>query len=75
MEERILTSLVQLKELDSSGEILLQVESLHAISQGGYYYPELQDHYASILQALGHSSPDSQKAHALLSQLEEKTTH
>lgn len=79
IEYSILNCLVKLKDLESTSELNLQTRCLNAISQGGYYYPELQKHLLSaISQKISHSGKDKtelQKAKEILSGLEKRSIH
>lgn len=79
IESSILNCLVQLKDHQSTSELYLQARSLNAISQGGYYYPELQKHLLSAISNKisfsGEENPKLQKAKEILSELEERSIH
>ena len=51
VEEDILNCLVHLYDMQSVSELYLQARSLHAISQGGYSYPSLEEY---LLDQINH---------------------
>ena len=78
LEEQILHCLVQLRDISSQAELYLQAKSLFTISQGGYYYPELQTYLASAIQKQKASShPDKKtdlsRAQDLIESLQSKS--
>jgi hypothetical protein len=68
VEEEILNCLVQLYDIQSKAELYLQARALHAISQGGYKYPELEKYLATAIgQELNkNDSKELEKAKELL---------
>lgn len=75
----ILGYLVELKETASEAELYLQARSLQAISQGGYYYPELQEYLETAIQEeineQSHEDEDLKKAEAIIRHLQEEGVH